>query len=230
MSARPSAPTAPLKCSVCRERITGVYYTNIWRRPFHRAHQACDCCVRPMREGRHRLCARCRPTIVTSAGTARVVINKVRFALNEERGVAVSDGLHARLVPFVGGNCDRLGQAVLERIVDTDGRSSASATLHLKRGLPAIQFASVVAHELAHAWLWENEVRPSRQVDEGIAELCAFWTLGRMGGATAAALQARIAGNRDPVYGAGYREAREAENRFGWPHVRTHLLREGYLP
>jgi len=100
----------------------------------------------------------------------------------------------------------------------------------IKRGLPALEFDAVVAHELTHAWLRIHDASPSSVVEEGVAELTSFWLLGRVGGPRAAALQRRIATNRDHTYGRGFRMAVKAEQRHGWARVAEALLRTGHLP
>lgn len=100
----------------------------------------------------------------------------------------------------------------------------------IKRGLPALQFEAVVAHELTHAWLRIHDVSPPDTVEEGVAELTSFWFLGRVGEPRAAALQHQIATNRDHIYGRGFRMAMKAEQRHGWSRVADSLLRTGHLP
>lgn len=133
--------------------------------------------------------------------------------------------------PAPGQRC--LG-ATLTRFVSAVGRPAPSPAKQImvliKAGLPAIQFDAVVSHELSHAWLELHDVSPTTIVNEGLAEMAAYWTLGRIGGPVAAALQHLIAHNPDPTYGGGYRRVREAERRLGWSVVSAAILRTGRLP
>jgi hypothetical protein len=135
-----------------------------------------------------------------------------------------------RLEDRIDGNPNVLGQALIDETRYADGSRLVGTSIRLQRGLPAVQLASVVAHEIAHVWLWSSAPTPQKLDDEGVAELCGYWVLGHLGGEAAAALQRRIASNTDALYGAGFRRARQAEDLHGWPSVRSHLLTYGRLP
>ncbi len=227
----PRQPCPTPRCCVCEQPIRGTYHTNLWGRPFHTHHQTCSSCLRPIRSRATRgLCRHCQPMIITSPTAAASVVETTRESLHEYRGLTVSAGLPVRLVDNLGGGSGLLGQAQMHQTRHQDGRRTGTATIVLRRGLPAPQLAAVAAHELSHVWLWAHDIKTTTVVDEGLAELCAYWTLGRLGGPIAAALQHRIAANPDPTYGGGYRRARAAEDRHGWTRDRAHLLTRSRLP
>lgn len=226
-----TATSTRVRCVVCQETIRGSYYTNLWNLPFHRRHGICIACSYPTAEvGVHALCRSCRPTVVNQPADATARARAVCKRL-EQRGIVIGShpiryGL-AR-VPNPGHNSLGIARATWSRAAS--GISSCQIDIVIRRGLPALQFDAVVAHELTHAWLRIHDVTPSDVIEEGIAELTAFWFLGRVGGSRAAALQHRIATNNDHTYGRGFRMAMKAEQRHGWPRVADALFRSGCLP
>lgn len=219
-----------VRCVVCEQTIRGTYFMNYWGLPFHGHHATCTACGYPTAEqGGEALCRGCRPTVVASAEVATVRTRAVRRTL-ERRGIVI--GPH--LVRYGLARIVRPGHASLGVCQATWHRSAASISCRIevtiKRGLPALLFDAVVAHELTHVWFRDHDVRPAAVVEEGVAELTAFWVLGRIGGQRAEALQHQIAINRDRTYGGGFRLARQAERRHGWPHVADALLRTAGLP
>jgi hypothetical protein len=116
----------------------------------------------------------------------------------------------------------------------TSARSNRGLTLQsevaIKRGLPALLFDAVMAHELTHVWFRVHGVRPRDVVEEGVAELTAHWLLGLMPSPHARAMRHRIAVNPDRTYGGGFRKAFGAERRHGWPALAEAVLTTGNLP
>ncbi len=219
-----------MRCVVCQHMIHGSYYTNHWKLPFHGYHATCTACGHPTVEhGNQALCRACRPTIVTNAEVATTRARAVRHYLSR-RGMVIS----SRSVRYGLAGVPHPGHASLGVTQATWHRSAANSSCRIevtiKRGLPALLFDAVVAHELTHAWLRVHDVKPARVVEEGVAELTAYWLLGRTGGRFAAALQHQIATNRNRTYGGGFRLARQAERRHGWPLVADALLRTAALP
>jgi hypothetical protein len=210
--------------------IHGSYFTNHWNLPFHGRHGTCTACGHPTAEyGLHARCRACRSTVVTCPTVATDRARAVRRSL-ERRGILIGSrsvryGL-AR-VPHPGHTSLGVTQATWHRSAHS---TSCRIEVTVKRGLPDLLFVAVVAHELAHAWLRSCDVKPSIVVEEGVAELTAFWLLGRVAGQHAAALQHRIATNRDRTYGRGFRMAMNAERRHGWPRVADTLIRTAALP
>lgn len=225
------ATRSGVRCAVCQQAIHGSYYTNSWNLPFHSYHSTCDACGHPTAElGQHPLCRSCRPSVVNQPTVATARARAVRRCL-ERRGIVIGSrsvryGL-AR-VPNPGHNSLGIARATWSRAAS--GSSSCRIDIVIKRGLPALQFDAVVAHELTHAWLRIRDVSLPDVVEEGVAELTSFWFLGYVGGSRAAAIQHQIATNRDHIYGRGFRMAMKAEQRHGWSRVADALLRTGHLP
>lgn len=219
-----------VRCAVCQQAILGSYFTNYWKLPFHGHHAMCTSCGYPTAEhGYQALCRVCRPTIVTNAEVATARARAVRRYLSR-RGIVI--GPHSvryglARVPHPGHTSLGVTQATWHRSAAT---SSCRIEVVIKRGLPTLLFDAVVAHELTHAWLRSHNVKPTNVVEEGVAELTAYWLLGRIGGHHAAALQHQIATNRDRTYGGGFRLVRQAELQHGWPRIAHALVRTATLP
>lgn len=138
---------------------------------------------------------------------------------------------------------------------ETAGRSVRR--IELLHGLPRVHAGQVLAHELAHAWLWLQGVPPlERRTEEGVCELLAYlWLLSedaRLEAATRRGLGASGAASADDgtrrrevlqrirvmelnqraggVYGGGFRDALQAAERYGLRAVLAHVREHGQLP
>lgn len=101
----------------------------------------------------------------------------------------------------------------------------------IEAGLPVVQFDMVAAHELTHVWVDHScAVEPPLIVNEGLAELNAYWILEKLNRSRSAAVRRQLAESSDPVYGAGYRIAADAEQRAGWVTVANRVIQTGHLP
>lgn len=100
------------------------------------------------------------------------------------------------------------------------------AGIEIVRGLEALAFQGVVAHELGHVWVARHRISLPPAVEEGFCELLAhrfYCDTGTEDGRRAAR---EIETNPDPLYGEGFRRLRELLGSSGLERV----LREGRLP
>jgi hypothetical protein len=125
------------------------------------------------------------------------------------------------------------------------------STIMLLAPLPAPALRGVLAHELGHVWLSAQGLGDAApQLVEGTCNLLQAWVLeaqlyrpaggvGRKKAAAAGSAEARqrerewiehllrsLRLDRDPVYGAGFREARAQVEAFGWEAWIERLRRE----
>lgn len=226
------------RCSVCNEPMRGTYSVNLWGNSYCTRHNdelsKCYSCGRlicarltggGVKYGDARtVCNLCRSTAVDDSAEGKVkgetLVAGVRKSLAErgmglggaiiplrlvERAELIRLSTHAHASDPSGMACTQLrmrGKQVVGREVEE------ILVLH---GLPREHFSSVVAHELGHAWLFLNafpELPPL--VEEGICELCASLWLTQQDTSEARYRLALMDGNKDPIYGEGFRAARSA--------------------
>jgi len=96
------------------------------------------------------------------------------------------------------------------KIGDRTVKCDAKEVLIL-HGLPREHFAATAAHELGHVWLLTNRVLGLPSIDEeGLCELCQYLWLKQRKGPRAEYRIRSMEQNDDPVYGDGFRLARNA--------------------
>jgi len=227
-----------LKCGVCGGIIQGEYITDYWGDKYHPWHEGrvvqCDFCgrfivgdlIRGMvrfRDGRF-LCARCAPSAVRDAKEAKRLAVEVAARLRRY-GIAVD----AWRIDFKLVGRDKLKKLSDRPSYDTTGFvdyaveknlfgkvKSQRIKIYLLEGMPRIQAAAAVAHELAHVWQFKNcRLKLEKTLSEGSANYAAALVLREIGGPEARFIIDRMEKNEDPVYGDGYRKVRKYVERKG---------------
>lgn len=98
----------------------------------------------------------------------------------------------------------------------TVSQGSNVIRLLVLRDLPFLKFGTTVVHEVMHTYMAQNgfgELPPL--VAEGLCQLLAYAWIRRRDGMLAAAVRRQIEENPDPIYGTGFRQARDAVRRVG---------------
>lgn len=242
------------RCAICGDAIREVYLTNSWGEVFCRRHQAefpqCYSCSRLICErltggGRRyedgrTMCNRCRRTAVDSAEEGQDALEEVRATL-ADLGFDLGDvAIPLKLADQLElDECARTGYVrhptglARTRFWTQHGvvvRREVEEILVL-RSLPREHFAAVAAHELGHAWLFLNAFPTLPPlVEEGVCELCEYLWLGTQQTAEADYRRRLIESNPDPVYGAGFREARNVVERWGLATLSSYLCQHGDFP
>ena len=199
-------------------------------------------------DGGLRHCRACEATAVRGDADADAILREVMAYYGHRHGFSSFDedeGLRALRVRLASGEEMRdlaretrhvdcacpLGVTISERRLTVTERPETRARersetfgvrlIYARRGLPRARLASVLAHELCHAFFTLKSFRkgdekqlPAR-VEEGVCELWAGLWLQDAGPADPlAATYLRLMGaSKDPIYGAGYREARASYAR-----------------
>jgi hypothetical protein len=97
--------------------------------------------------------------------------------------------------------------------------------------LPFVKFGTTVAHEAMHSYMAQNEFGqvPTR-IAEGLCQLLAYAWIIRQDGILAAAERRLIEENPDPIYGDGFRQARDTVRRVGIRRTLDMVKRQHRLP
>jgi hypothetical protein len=81
----------------------------------------------------------------------------------------------------------------------------------IQKHLPEEHFRTVAIHELTHAWFFYNDYRDlPLKVEEGMCVLMEYIWLKNLGTKDAEFRQMAIESSDDPIYGEGFRQARES--------------------
>ncbi|MFY1619130.1 protein DA1 [Micromonospora sp. WMMD736] len=101
----------------------------------------------------------------------------------------------------------------------------------IRAGLPRMSFGSTIAHESLHVWIHQHRIPPlAPPVEEGLCQLAADEWLRRQSDPRAGLLRRAIATSPDPVYGAGFRAARDALGGRRVGELLRYVGRYGVLP
>jgi hypothetical protein len=99
------------------------------------------------------------------------------------------------------------------------------------QGLPHTLFEGVCIHELGHVWLVQQNIVNLPMVDEeGFCEWLSHRHYVEIGSKADLFYAHRIAENRDPIYGGGFRKLKNLEERLGFAQIIQSLLRKKKLP
>jgi hypothetical protein len=217
-------------CYVCNKLITENYSQDYWGNPAHKSHTedtpACAFCARyvvggfsagsvSFPDGR-RLCGICSATSVTTIAHARRLADAVETSLRG-RGLDVSDdGVTYHLV-----NRDRLqlvarnrehainGYTDYRMVQASEKPAVESYDVSLLNGLPEIEMAFTLAHELMHVWLFRHHVAIDDEAwIEGSCNYAAYLAMEDVGSKEAAYMNERAATDPDSTYGGGFRRVK----------------------
>ena len=227
-----------LRCVVCGEIIRGRYLLDYWGNACHPDHlqtvARCDFCRRflagactegmvKLGDGRM-LCGICAPSSVTSEGKARVLMRDVSRELARHGITVQTSGIDIRLV----------GEPQLRSIAGTDNSDTKGyvdyqvdknlfgtvtrrrVTIYILAGMPRVQAAGTLAHELMHVWQFmQGRLHVEKALSEGSANFAASLVLSSIGGVEATYSIDMMRQDPDPVYGGGFRRVQSFVDREG---------------
>lgn len=220
------------ECSVCGHPIGGMYLIDGWGRPYCRAHQnrlqECDGCggyIASLKTGAARqtqivrFCERCNGLRVDSQSE---LANLYRDVTNWGERIGLAGISQPTSVQFSNaGEVMEFGPSagplhlgitrwtrILERKWLTKKLSARAVDyVSVMRGLPRPLCQTVLAHEMGHVWLCQQGVADiSQLIEEGFCEYLAHRFNGAFPTPLGAYFRRCIEGNRDPVYGDGFRK------------------------
>jgi hypothetical protein len=245
-----------MKCALCHKPITGHGLVDSWGNNYCKRHEGdpqCFSCGRKIgqnltgggvryRDGRI-VCKICRKTAVDSDITAQNVFTQVQQTLTGILGMDLRIDNAAVLHLVDQAELDRAspkkmsekpsaGLTLTEIITinRAESKRSIKGILTLS-GLPEEHLASVLAHELGHAWLFMRRFpKLPIKVEEGICVLFeAFW-LQDLDTPEAAYRLRMLEENDDPVYGQGYLQAKRALSQRSFSRLLDYVKNSGRFP
>ena len=224
------------RCSICSEPISGEYKIDIYGNKFHSFHASqfskCDNCGRLIckqlteggisyGDGRH-ICNFCYKKAVFTERDMNDLLYKVKSSLN-----TIGLDIKNDNISILGVNINELKRvAGTESFSELEGFCSSDAssefingklqkksfkhTIYVLNGIPAINLEAIIAHELMHAWTFENTKNThSSEVSEGSCNYISFLYLLTVSDPDIQYILKRMEQNPDPVYGIGYLKIKE---------------------
>ncbi len=217
------------KCDICGQILEGRYLTDEWGTKYHPHHQAelkhCTYCGRVIQRAQsgensryqdgRTVCDRCDRTTVWKEGEAADLFKEVKTKI-ARYGFVFPD----REIPLRLATAFRLEEIMGKKGINgvthvntvrtfNDQRTEGLEILILE-GLPHVNFLEVAAHELCHAWIrLKDNHGLDETFEEGSCQALAVMVLADERSPEAEQAIAAIERNMDPVYGNGYRLAKQ---------------------
>lgn len=226
--------TVAARCAICGEVLEGTYVSDSYDNAYHERHirefDKCFICGRlicgkltgggdKIGDGRS-ICNLCYRKVVIDYGQRDRLLEKVMFflqsigiKLNPENISVKTVGLSE--LQSVSGTISAPGNvrgfcqsesSGMTRNGAPIGNKTYRHTIYVLDYLPETELEGIFAHELTHAWIFENT--PGKQtlsVQEGSCNFVAWLFLRSCGEPDAPAVIKRMDEDPDPVYGNGYR-------------------------
>lgn len=222
-------------CSVCRNPLTRQYYVDFWGNAYCKTHDSysnCSSCGRivckNLTDGGMQfpdgvvICTLCSLHGVSTQERAKKLMKEMRSAL-----ASVGLKLNSSQTPVKLCGRDELNGAHrhdyhenrpilgLARWTISSRKGKVIARnfkdILIQQHLPEEHFRTVAIHELTHAWFFYNQYYGlPLEVEEGMCVLMEYIWLKSLKTKDAAYRRKIIEDSPDPVYGDGFRAAREA--------------------
>ena len=239
-------------CAICKKPLVGEFSVDMWGNHYCTHHKnelpTCSTCSRLIdeattgggvtyRDGRQ-VCNICRQNAVDLPSLARSTYKEVYDVL-APYGLHLGQILSPKLVDRIElkrsaqkNHSENTTGVTRTCMTTTNGReSSRDAEILILHGLPIDLFASTVAHELGHSWLFLNRF-PHLQpvVEEGFCELMSYLWLSQQKTPQAAVRLQGMRKNTDLVYGRGYRTALRAYKKYNFSDLTAFMRLERRFP
>lgn len=224
-----------MKCSVCSSVIAGSYFRDEWGNVSHNEHGGtmvtfCESCDRIISKNTSKaglkingklLCGYCHETLVTNneispiLRSVKLMLGLVGFRhLPEKVEIEIKSQKTMNEISSDFSNNVR-GLAQTTTYIDHNGKRF-SHKIFLLNTLTKLQFEGVLAHELIHIWLNQNEIVLEEQECEGLCNLGAYLIYINDHTAYGKLLLKKLNYNPDIIYGDGYRKMKDNLDSASW--------------
>jgi len=230
-------------CVICLQPLDDIFSIDAWGNPFHIKQEDeglfCHSCSRIIsqgvtqggyvyRDGRH-LCSLCITTSINNDSSIQVFYKSVVSQLEKVGIPDIAVNIPITLVDLhqlnqEAGDHSHTKLKGFTRILIENKINPLDNIFHIYIlfGLPQIEFEAVLAHELLHIWIHQNQIQLSEE--EG------FCNLGRQliyqndqTQFSTIHLQA-MENDPDPTYGDEYRRMKASLEQKGWKNLIIYLL------
>ena len=230
-------PNTP-NCTICLQPLQGEFSVDAWGNTFHSRHENegvfCFSCSRIISEGvtqggyiysdgRH-LCSLCQTSVVKEDS---VIQNSYHSVLTQLESVGLRNipkKIPIELVNLhkLNNNSGNLAHAKLKGFTKMEllniSKKNQTRTyqVFLLNGLPKIEFEAVLAHELLHVWLYEQNAVLSLEKTEGFCNLGSSLIYENDSTQFSRIHLQALGSEPDPIYGGGFRSMKSRLDKLGW--------------
>jgi len=230
-------PKTP-NCTICLQPLQGEFSVDAWGNTFHSRHENegvfCFSCSRIISEGvtqggyiysdgRH-LCSLCQTSVVKEDS---VIQNSYHSVLTQLESVGLRNipkKIPIELVNLhqLNNNSGNLAHAKLkgftrmELLNISKKNQTRTYQMFLLNGLPQIEFEAVLAHELLHVWLYEQNAVLSLEKTEGFCNLGSSLIYENDSTQFSRIHLQALGSEPDPIYGGGFRSMKSRLDKLGW--------------
>ncbi len=232
-------------CDVCGQPIYGEYLLNYWGHKYHSQHKnefpLCRYCGRLIcdrltqggvkySDGRS-ICSLCYTTSINDRNQINSALKEIIDELQTHRITIDYKNITTELVSvnelarIMGSSYNNYAQGTmrLTEQLENGVMKSRYINIYILFGMPRVRFLSVLAHELTHVWIKLNCDKLPLKVEEGTANLISYLILKRIGNSEAEYIIKSLMSDDDPVYGDGFRKAKERFDRMGLNNYLSYL-------
>jgi len=242
-----------LRCTLCRERIEGDYFSDYWGGSYHPSHKSdspsCDFCGWILRmplegsaveysDGRY-LCGSCHASAVTTVKEVKTLASEVSEQL---RSIGIDVDVDAVSFHMVGAEemrqLNRHSKHKLEglttylEVVEAPGRTIyEEIDVYVLYGIPRVQMIATLAHELTHVWqLIYGRLIIYRTLSEGSCQYASYLVLKEIPGGESEYIIHTLTETYDRTYGDGFPRVKRYADENGISSWLTLLKNNDPLP
>jgi len=232
-----SLNTKSVKCVVCKKTIVGEYTLDSWGNAAHKQHnnrltEFCNSCYRIIDESSifksktlidgRRLCFQCSLTKVESITVAQKSFREIKELYSKFNLNNIPDSVKLHLV-----HLPEMKRISKSNSNHTRGLTGSQYTLianqrrfnhsiYLLMGLPKLEFDAVLAHEMLHVFLNENNISLQYNEMEGFCNLGSYLIYARDKTKHGQVMLEHMERNPDFAYGVTFREMKSILLKSGW--------------
>jgi len=236
-----STDTAKL-CTICLEPLKETFSIDAWNNPFHTYHEKegvfCHSCSRIISEGitqggflysdgRH-VCKLCQVSVVEEDSIINISYKSVLKQIETVGFNHIPTNIPIRLINLIELN-ENFGNKLHGNLkgftqVQIENNSKKSYEIFLLFGLPQIEFEAVLAHELLHIWLHENNLNLNQNIVEGFCNLGTALIYQNDNTYFSNIHLKAMENDTDLIYGEGYRKMKSISAKLGWEKLLSNLI------
>ena len=233
------------KCDICYLPIEGKYITDSWKNVYHEKHlnhlPSCESCNRiiskEITNGGYKLnqkrdiCTLCWDYVVDEKSNIQSMYDDVIMKLNNVGIIDIPKDIPIILVNTKNdlkllsngrhGNIHGLTKHEFETLGNE--KVAQNFNIYILSHLHEINFKAVLAHELLHVYLFQNDIEVSSSYTEGFCNLGSQLVYS---GDKSKISKQKLKGmylNKDPVYGEGFLKMNDLLIDKGWSGVLNFL-------
>ncbi len=228
-------------CVICLQPLNNTYLLDAWGNKFHTHHENqgifCNSCSRIISEGVTKggyiykdgryICSLCQASSINNEADVHLSYINVIKQLNIIGIDKIRSDIPIKLISFneLNQESNNLGHAKLKAITKTiQNNQNYTFKILILYGLPKLEFEAVLAHELLHTWLYDNQINLSPLAEEGFCNLGRYIIYNNDQTQFASIHLESMEKDTDPGYGIEYRKFKLKLKQLGWEKLIFNIM------